>query len=501
MNLRRGFVLASIFLVLLSVATGLEFGATTSASDGTVSTTSVGYATTKDDSADQHVQLNTGDGTLSNAYVGTGSLAWGISSISNSAYGTYADVERQITGTAGQTFWCYDWGTSRPGTGQVAAWVNLDAQNAKYIYGQSYAKNNYGYTQNIAKVDSGSELASSISNYKATATATPTSSTSSQSANLASGKTVSFDVYASNNQGYYASSQLQATGTSSARGSVFYPSTTGTVTSTYAYNYVSDPASLGLTTSLYTLVTDKAKMYGHEGTHYSGGGEFKVQKNNYNWLQGSVSSTSTASDVTISPNTNIASTKTAYFLDPFRYEYVNMHAYVDWSKLSLDNLATKKEFAVLRYWDAAVSRTRVGQMDDYYVSAMKGHMGNNVMEITRAAESNRYIYASDFASMFTKSNAMTILSGCESFKPNSAGVRPLYEAVKNKAYISGGYDYSVSSAGNNMFMWKLFENMANGQTVGTASTNANSYVVSHLGSAHKTVLTLMPSSHTGFYLV
>jgi hypothetical protein len=491
MNLKTGLVLASIVLIFLSVANGLEFGATTSSSD-VVSATSVGYAATKDDFADQHVQLNTGEGTLSNAYAGTGSLSFGRNSISNTAYGTYADVERQIIGTGGQTFWFYDWGTSIPGTGQVRAWLNMDVQNAMYIYGQSYASNRYGYTQNIARVDSGSSLSSSISNYAASAVATPTLATSTQSANLATGKDVSFRSYASNNEGDYSRSELGATGTATNLGSAFRPSTNGQIASSSAYSYVSDPASRGLKTYMKTFTQDRAlaREGGNAGNVYLGTGQFGVQKNNYNWLQGSSSGTATASNVYLSSSANVASNQKAYMLEPYKHWAVNHVGQIDALQYQFDKLMSKG-WACTYYTDAAVTKSRVGEMDDYYFSTIIGHMNNGVIGISRAGDSD--VTAADLKSMITKSTGLIILNGCESFKPNSAGTRPLYEALKDKAWVSMGNVISVGVIDTGTYQKKFIDIMTDSSKSGSSRTASIANTAAATGSHPK--MTLLPSNH------
>jgi len=489
------FVWPLVFLFFLSIASGLEFSATTSSAD-TVSTTSVGYEATKADVADQHVQLNTGDGTLSNTYIGTGSLGFGRSSISNSAYGTYANVERQVNGIPGITFWSYDWGTSAPGTGQVAAWVNLDVQNAKYIYGQSYASNRYGYTRNRVDVDSGTALLSSISNYKASAVATPSRATSSQSATSATGKDILFRTYASNTEGDIANSQLRATGDSSYSGYVFSPSTTGQITSTYAYNYVNNPASIGRTTSMYTFTQDRALARETAGNVYRGTGQFGVQKNNYNWLQGSCSGTATASNVFLSSNVNVPYYQKAYMLEPYKYWAVNQVGQTDALQYQFNKLMSKG-WACTYYTDAAVTKSRVGEMDDYWFSTIIGHMNNNVIGISRAGDSD--VTAADLKSMTTKSTGLIVLNGCESFKPNSAGTRPLYEALKGKAYVSMGNEISVGVVATGAYQKKFIDVMTDSSKTGTARTarKANNAAVT---SSEHPAMTVLPSGND-MYLI
>jgi hypothetical protein len=289
---------------------------------------------------------------------------------------------------------------------------------------------------------------------------------------------------------------LRATGTATSRGSIFYPSTTGTVTSTSAYNYVSDPASLGLTTYMYIFTQDKALARETAGNVYLGTGQFGVQKNNYNWLQGSCSGTATASNVFLSSSVNVASNQKAYMLEPYKYWAVNQVGQVDALQYQFNKLMSKG-WACTYYTDAAVTKSRVGEMDDYYFSTIIGHMNNNVIGISRAGDSD--VTAADLKSMITKSTGLIMLNGCESFKPNSAGTRPLYEALKGKASVSMGNEISVGVIDTGTYQKKFIDIMTDSSKSGSARTVNIANTAAATGTHPK--MTALPSGNLNMYLV
>lgn len=494
---RIAFVLAFL-MAFASIASGqLDFKANTG-DTGPVSTTSVGYAATNGDSVNQHVELNTNDGTLSNAYVGSGNLAFGRSSISNSGYGTYADVERRIDGITGSTFWAYDWGTSIPGTGQVAAWVSLDAHNANYIYGQSYAKNNYGITQNRVDITSSTPW-SCISNYRATALATPSNAQSTQRADSASGKSIRFATYAGNNEGDSCISYLKADGDSSNIGYMYSPSTYGELGSSYAYTSLNSPASIGRTASMTTSAQDRALAHESAGDVYRGTGQYGVQKNNYNWLQGSAYAYATASNVWVGGSAlNVPYYQKGYLLEPYKYWAVNQVGQYDALQYQFNKLLANG-WECTYYTDAAVTNARVGELDNYWFTTIISHMNNNVIGISRAGDSD--VTAANLKSMITKSTGLVILNGCESFLPNSAGVRPLYEALKDKAWLSMGNEISVGVIDTGTYQKRFIDVMTDTSKTGLDRTARDADAIAASGLAHHPPMTILPGNHDLFLIL
>jgi len=490
------FVLA-ILMAFASIASGQDSGPNFSANTRNaeiVSTASAGYAADNGDSVNHHVELNTNDGTLSNAYVGTGSLAFGRSSITNSAYGTYADVERQVDGTPKLTFWAYDWGTSTPGTGQVAAWVNLDVHSANYIYGQSYARNNYGVTQNRVDIYGTGNWAT-ISNYRATSLATPTNAQSAQRADAASGKSIKFTGYATNGEGDYSISNLKASGDNAY---TYGPSTYGEMGSSYAYTSVSSPASIGAAASMTTYAQDRALAHESAGDVYRGIGQYGVQKNNYNWLQGSAYAYATASNVWVGGSAaNVPYYQKAYMLEPYKYWAVNQVGQYDALSYQFSKLLANG-WECTYYTDAAVTNARVGELDNYWFTTIISHMNNNVIGISRAGDSD--VTAANLKSMITKSTGLVILNGCESFLPNSAGVRPLYEALKDKAWLSMGNEISVGVIDTGTYQKRFIDVMTDKSKTGLDRTARDADAIAAAGLAYHPPMTTLPSNHD-LYLI
>lgn len=173
--LKRSLMFALIFVISTSASFGLELSATAGNGHGS-SSTDVVYGATVSDYANQNIKLNPNEGTLSNAYSGSGSLP--SSSISRKdSKGNYVYVSRSVSGKPGTTTWSYDWNTYAPysstaGYG-VGAKLWLSAHNAYSISGAGYAKNAEGDTAE-ASISVGSSYpstTSSLSNYYVNPTA------------------------------------------------------------------------------------------------------------------------------------------------------------------------------------------------------------------------------------------------------------------------------------------------------------------------------------------
>ena len=158
--------------LIVSLASGLSLTASTGNNGGGSSSMSVGYGATVDDYAHQHVQLIPNDGTLSNAFSGSGDLLFGT--ISNAdTNGNYVSVTRSISGRPISTTWTYDWGTYPTYASGVGAWLSLTANNAYSIYGSGYASNNEGDVASEYTSAGSSRATTSIKNYYIAATALP----------------------------------------------------------------------------------------------------------------------------------------------------------------------------------------------------------------------------------------------------------------------------------------------------------------------------------------
>ena len=170
-------------LISVSLTSGLELTASTGGNDGS-SSTRVIYGATVDDYANEHIGLSPEDGTLSNAFSGTGSLPFGSISKSDSS-GNKATASRSVDGKPGYTTWSYDWGTSS--SNGVSAWLSMNAKNAYNINGAATGSNMEGDSVETQASVSSIGPTASLSNYKTSATATLAKAAASQSATSASG--------------------------------------------------------------------------------------------------------------------------------------------------------------------------------------------------------------------------------------------------------------------------------------------------------------------------
>jgi hypothetical protein len=460
-----------IFSSLCSLATSLELKASTNGAS-----TDVVFGAGVNDFAKEKIKLSETD--VANTYYGSGSLPY--SSITKTAKygGATATAYRSITGISGVTTFNYDWKTWAPSTTSAGVSLNFNVANAQYFTGGSYGSNPEGdYASTVSTGSSPTGVGkSSVSNLYTETTAYTDHVFSKLSANYGTGANyIWFDASSRNKEGESTYHWTDAYGTTSNPARIYYPYVESYGSKTYAGVYGSATEAYGTSALFRTHVENKAKMYGHTGTYYSGKGDFGFKTTNYAKLSGSVLGRVYTSSLSLTPSTNVASYRTALLLDPFRYEYVTKSGYTDWGNNAFNSLINKGQ-AVTYYSDSAVTHSRVGTMDDYYISAIKGHMNGNAIEITNAAESDRIVTGSELASMFTKNpQGLAIFAGCNSFDPKATS--PIANAVKNKEWLSGGYTYSVDSAGNSQFMSKFFGYLSNGNTAKMASQLATQDVL------------------------
>ncbi|MGV8174742.1 MAG: hypothetical protein ACP5OU_03475 [Methanothrix sp.] len=498
MNNRASLILALIFLISVSIASGLQISAETGNNRDGGAQTQVVFGATIDDYLKEHIGLNPTDGELSNAFYGTGSLPYGYIRRTDSK-GNSATAYRSISGKPGVTYYGYDWNTYSPysstaGYG-VGAWLRCSVSNAYSLSGGSYGSNSEGDYANAFV--SGSSSSSTVPGVSVSNAYTYTNAFSNQVYSRVSADSgtstgsIYFDSSARNREGEYAWQWVDAYGTTSRRASIYYPVAEALASKYYAGVYGKTSGSYGTSAILRTHTENLAKMYGHEGTYYSGGGEFGVNIKNYQQLSGAVKGEATTSNVYLTSSTNVPSYRTAYLLDPYRREWVVKKGYKDWGYDAFNALMNRGH-AVTYYRDSAVSHSRVGDMDNYYVSAISSHMGPNAIEVTRAADSDRIVTGSELASMFTKNpQGLIYLDGCSSFSPSANS--PLANAVKNKEWLSGGYTYNVNAKGDNLFMSKFFNYLASGYTARTSASKAKTDVYYSLGVSISPTWT--PSNH------
>lgn len=500
-----GFVLLPlIILSISSLASGLSLTASIGCNSGT-SSTHVVFGATVDDYANEHVILNSEDGTLSNRFYGSGSLPFGVLSITDTK-GDSATVYRSVSGKPGVTSWNYDWMTYRQ-YGGVGAKLSFTTANAYSFQGGSYGSNLEGdYAHTAASGSSPSGVTGAfVSNLNTFTNAYPDNVYSTLSANLGTGaSTICFDSSSYNREGDYTYQYLDAYGTARNPGKINSPNIYADSIKTLAQSGASTPGASGTSAILRTHAENKARMIGHKSTYNTGGGDFGINMKNYQQLTGSVyglaygsfPNQAVANNVFLYSSVNVPSYRTAYLLDPYRREAVVRYGTKDWGYDAF-NALMNKGLAVTYYRDSAVSRSRVGDMDNYYVSAILSHASNNGIQITRASESNRVITGSDLKSMFTNNpQGLAILAGCQSFYPSDAS-SPLANAVRSKEWLSGGFTVNEDYQGLPLFMSNFYNYLAGGNTARTAANKATTDVYN---TRHVSVTpTWTPSNHD-FYL-
>lgn len=201
--IKGALLLIHIFLISISLTSGLELSASTGGNDGS-SSTMVVYGANVDDYANEHIGLNPGDGMLSNAFSGTGNLPSSSIGIRD-AKGNYAYVSRSVSGKPVTTKWKYDWNTYRPtsstaGSG-VGAWLSLTASNAYSISGGSSSSNREGDNAYAStNINSNSLPTSSLSNYYTDANAFTNAANAYQTANSAAGISIVMGSVAKNKE-------------------------------------------------------------------------------------------------------------------------------------------------------------------------------------------------------------------------------------------------------------------------------------------------------------
>ena len=191
-------LLTLIFLISVSMTSGLELSASTGGNEGS-SSTMVVFRATVDDYANEHIGLSPEDGTLSNCFKGTGSLPYGSISKSD-GNGNYAQVYRRISGKPSATEWSYDWETTSSTAGSgVGASLSLTATNAYSISGGSYSSNREGYKAQVNTNINSNSPTSSLTGYYTKATASENGVDAWQKIDWASGKNIELYAKTSDN--------------------------------------------------------------------------------------------------------------------------------------------------------------------------------------------------------------------------------------------------------------------------------------------------------------
>jgi len=497
--IKGALLLALVFVISVSLTSGLELSVSTGGS-GRSSSMNMKYGAETIDTVDQEIKANPGQETLENHIYGTGTL-WGSSNSIWDWNGNYASVYRQVIGIPSVTSYNYDWSTYYPYSSSagygVGASLWLNANNAVLINANAYASNREGdvakaYTDSLSYTSS-----ASIYNYYANAQAFTDLAKTSQNANAASSYqgSTKFGAWSQNNEGDYTEGSTYVD-----NGIVYSPYDYSAATRTYAKT-INDAWSgaSGNIAEVNAKAENEAPAVEHVNKEHviknTGGTEFAFAKKNNNFLKAYTSSYADKGSVSIYSPTNAY--KSAIVLTPFQWEFVVNAGAIDLRNTVVKSLKDK-EYAVSYFRDSAVTKDRVGSMDDYQVALINTHANPTSLAIstpyirdtgTTCVLDHESISSADLSGMFTNNkNWLTILEGCNTFGyENSAGVSQLANAVSGdsngdgvpdgtKAWLAGGFKESLYAGADEEFISKFFERMATGQTARQANEDAYNYV-------------------------
>ena len=325
-----------------------------------------------------------------------------------------------------------------------------------------------------------------IGSYSNGAAATLASASTSQSANSISGDLIESSVEAGNSEG-----DVSTTATRTTQGKLSVYSDQSTAHSIGASSKTAITTATGSSVEITSTGSDKAKGYENQwdkdpttgnwvGTLKevdAGGANFAAKSIKFSKI--GVTNTATQNDVTIS--TSGFGTKTALILDPRRNEFednqhnTNAVGGIDIRDTLMASLE-KAGYAVTYYSDAAVSKEKVGQMDDYWVSVINTHANSYGFDLSKSSDGLNpdTVTASDLKydtshknGLWKNSNGMTILTICNTF--TNTGTGTLADAA-GKASVSGGTTTYWSIEYSRKFLNNYFQAMADG---GKTATEAN----------------------------
>lgn len=349
----------------------------------------------------------------------------------------------------------------------------------------------YGYAANAENDIANSYITltkGTVSNPKTSVYSGKTATRSNPSASLiVAPGTGTLYAYASNAEGDSSLFNLKVT-----NGKISNPNLYGWAGTGFAETRGSVSYAYGTLTDINSKGVDKALGYqehwswnntshGWDRTAIKverGEGDFAARKkNNVRFTSVSVKTRSTKSDVVVSASG--FGSNTALILDPRRYEFVTD---VGGSEIrdTVMSYLKNKGYAVTYYSDSAVSKEKVKQMDEYRVSAINTHASSNSIYLSRSSDGTTWdtMSATELKSAYTKSNGMTLIVGCNSFKSTGAGT---WADAVSKANVRGGTTSSWAIVYCRSFLNNFFKSMASGST----ASSANSYAAGSGGAKLK----------------
>jgi len=245
-----------------------------------------------------------------------------------------------------------------------------------------------------------------------------------------------------------------------------------------AYGSTTEISSQGLDTALgyeeHWVWNTRTKSWDRIKTKVERGeGDFVAKRTNNNAFSNvELTTRATKSDITISssgfgPNT-------ALILDPRRWEFVTDQKGSEIRDTVMNALKNNVRggYAVTYYSDAAVSKAKVLQMDEYKVSAIHTHSNPYLIYLSKSSNGVTWdsMYASELKSGYTNSNGMALVVGCNSFKDTGTGT---WADATNKANVRGGTTSEWGIQYGRNFINNYFTGMSQGYTASAANNYAS----------------------------
>jgi len=425
------------------------------------------------------VQKDLTIGSISSSYISGGPVAWNMDANGNML--TSSDTVISITN--GQISKYNEKATATRNSARAS--MKIGSATGDAISSASNVVNLEDDNVNT-KLDMGT---GSLSGYSIALTAAKTSAAASldASAKCSIGANIIFDSTAYNKEGDNIGSYTEL-----CEGSISGYSYDATAKLTSATTDAKIKSASGSSVEIKSNGQDKALVYESQYmwnpsannwdqtlvSYNAGEGDFAAK--NLAFKNVEVATKATQKDIDIS--TKGFGKKTALILDPRRWEFSQEPViYIDGNGNQVlestgipeicDPIMTFLEqsgYAVTYYSDAAVSKTKVGQMDNYWVSVINTHMNPFELALSKSSDGKTCdtMQASEFKKAYTKNNGLTLMVGCNSFTNIGSGT---WIGGVSKAQCIGGTTDYWSIFYSRTFLIKYFQDMAEGQTASEAN--------------------------------
>jgi hypothetical protein len=129
-------------------------------------------------------------------------------------------------------------------------------------------------------------------------------------------------------------------------------------------------------------------------------------------------------------------------------------------------------YAVTYYSDAAVSKDKVKQMDEYKVSTIATHSCPTLLYLSKSTDGINFdrMTASELKSGYTNSNGMALVVGCDSFLSTDTGT---WADAVSEADVRGGTTSEWSVIYSRNFINNYYASMSNGNNASYSNSYAS----------------------------